>query len=671
MAAAPAPTLKRKHTDSDSTDTAAAASQGIKRQRVAFDNDVKVHIVQDWNEKGLELVREEVRRGIEKHVATGDNNSYDQIRHHFTLKPGAEDAPSTTLLKKYVIALTRSVTLLNRNCSSLVHAILDCQWLGRDEEFVNLYGKLLGSLMSAYGGYTGGVMRMLVSNFARLPASAGRLADHAIVRRDELESRNHTILKYLLRLVPSASGSLSSALSTGFPFPTENTKIHVAYISNLLRVTQYAPELKGEIIALVIERLVKIDVQFQVDMDELDEDLQESLLSETHQLPTQPDPVDDEDDESDSDSDETITPDERRLRELKELVNKTDLIMNMLFEYYHPIFATGTISEVDDAFEHLLIQFESTIVPTYRSRHTQFLLFHFGQASGSLIERFIAACAGIAFDKSRPQITRFAAAAYLASFVSRGAHVTKDVVRNVFCLLVAELDNLRRNHEPTCTGPDPRRFGGYYAIAQAILYTFCFRWRDLVELAPGEENLTDDELLWEGRQIRWISGIKTTLDLNIRSPLNPLKVCSPVIVQQFEHISRHLKFIYVHHLIENNKRVMVSWSVPSNGYGGIGERETALSAKKGDARHQLDAFFPFDPYQLPRSKAWVEGDYNAWKGIAGVDEEDNEDDEMGTHNGSDSESEEEEEDIDSDSDDEGVADDHDDFDDGTATDRSA
>ena len=61
---------------------------------------------------------------------------------------------------------------------------------------------------------------------------------------------------------------------------------------------------------------------------------------------------------------------------------------------------------------------------------------------------------------------------------------------------------------------------------------------------------------------------------------------------------------------------------------GAGRRENTLSNRNGEAHHQLDAFFPFDPYQLPKSKRWLEGDYMVWKGVPGMqdDVDDGEDD---------------------------------------------
>jgi RNA polymerase I-specific transcription initiation factor RRN3 len=41
--------------------------------------------------------------------------------------------------------------------------------------------------------------------------------------------------------------------------------------------------------------------------------------------------------------------------------------------------------------------------------------------------------------------------------------------------------------------------------------------------------------------------------------------------------------------------------------------------------YQLDAYFPFDPYQLPRSRRWLEGDYVEWRGIPGLDQDEDSD----------------------------------------------
>lgn len=76
--------------------------------------------------------------------------------------------------------------------------------------------------------------------------------------------------------------------------------------------------------------------------------------------------------------------------------------------------------------------------------------------------------------------------------------------------------------------------------------------------------------------------------------------------------------------------------------------ETAWDRKTGEAHHQLEAYFPFDPYHLPQSKRWVTSDYNEWRLPSGMrreadDEGDESEDSEGEESEVDDEDEEEEE----------------------------
>lgn len=223
---------------------------------------------------------------------------------------------------------------------------------------------------------------------------------------------------------------------------------------------------------------------------------------------------------------------------------------------------------------------------------------------------------------------RQSAAAYTASFVSRGNHVEASTVSLVFNVISERLTEYRNTYLPKCQGPDPHRYQVYYSLVQALLYIFCFRWRDLVanrsELptpSPPALSAAVDDYDDADEPPTFPSIIRTTFMDNVFCALNPLKVCSPGIVEQFASIARHLNIIYVFHLLEKNKRVRLSRLVALN------ERETALSARKDEDWQQLDAYFPFDPYCLPRSKRWLEGDYREWKGIDGLDNQNGEDSE--------------------------------------------
>ena len=427
----------------------------------------------------------------------------------------------------------------------------------------------------------------------------------------------HQAIRYILELSPVASRSLASAIPSLYPFETEKTRVHVRYVRNLLRLISYAPELKGDVLASICERLVKIDVQIQVAMDDLEEDKEDELL---HQIANDDAEIDKMEEEASDDesvvSDDSDDIEDGRIQLLRENLMKLDSLMAVLFDHYTTAFSDTDQTHVEDTFEQLLSSFTNTILPTYRSRHIQFLIFHFAQGSSDFMERFIGALAQVAFDKARPGFVQQAGAAYLASFVSRGMHLSADMVQDAVGFLGNQLDRLRELHETSMRGPDLRKYGSYYATAQAILYIFCFRWQDLI-IHPDGVSVDEDEAVYGETDFDWASNIKGILNRNIYSKLNPLKICSPAIVMQFAHVARQLRFMYVFPLLESNKRIRLShiFGTSSSEYRARNESGISFGSKVSDRVYQLDAYFPFDPYQLPKSKRWIEGDYKEWKSL--------------------------------------------------------
>ena len=152
----------RDEADMDCNADLVAPSPG-KRARVTFDPEIQVQVMDD-PEKGLALIQEEVRLGIERHKM-GDSVGYDRIKEVFTTNALADDAPSPATVTNHVVALISNVSLLSKPCSGLVHVILNGDWLGRDEAFIALYVKFLGNLVSAQSSYVTPVLKMLVAKF--------------------------------------------------------------------------------------------------------------------------------------------------------------------------------------------------------------------------------------------------------------------------------------------------------------------------------------------------------------------------------------------------------------------------------------------------------------------------------------------------------------------------
>lgn len=620
-----------------------------KRPRVQFDADVKMHdvgssektlMIRDRNqrlsngssEKSLGVIREEVRRAIHRHISGSDNEGYDRLKAIFTADPKRLDEdpfisyelPTHTSLKHHLMGLLSHVASLDRACNGLVQAVLDSEWLGRDESYVKLYIRFLGNLAAAQGTYLGTILKMLATKLGDVPRKTGRLPGYVPVQVSEIYTRVHMVLRHIMQLVPAASGTLLSILSTQFPFDTDPAKANIAYTRNLIRIIGYAPELQSDILALITEKLVKVDVQIQVDMEDFEDEVGEDLLHDVS--PDNDAALEDDDDNSSVASDELA--DETRVKTIKDNIHKVDGMIDVLFEYFATPFTSGSLNDKENALDLLLSHFQTIILPTYRSRHSQFLLFHFSQSSPTLVDRFASTCLQLVFNKLQPGILRQSAAAYLASFVARGAHISGEVVRDVFDLLTDHLNTLRMDYEGSCRGPDLRRYAPFYSTAQALLYIFCFRWRNLTTAAiEGDTADQVDDL--EPGQVTFPPNVKEILHQAIYSRLNPLKICSPAIVAEFARIAHHFQFLYVYPLLETNKRLRITAfrsisALTDPRYSQV-EREIRAG---DDLGYQLDAYFPFDPYQLPRSRRWLVGDYVEWRGIPGLDGKDEQDSEV-------------------------------------------
>ena len=576
----------------------------------------------DW-EAGPEAVHANVRRAFARR-AVGDSSGYEKIKSVYSGTNIDDEQITPKIMKHYTMALLANVSALTKSNSDLVHVLLKSEWLGRQEDYIAVFVRLLANLVSTQGIFLGEALQMLVGNLVATPPSSGKLSDQPTVSRSTIYSRTHKTLQYILQVMPSASRILSSALVNAFPHESDSCRAHVIYVQNLLRLVTYVPELREEVLRLVTERLVKIDVQVQLDLQDLAEEVGDGLVEKIPQTrPDRPDLMeeneafDDSDEESGSDEDEDEEdPDAQRTKDIIKDVEKMDAILDILFSHYEQVFTKTATEDQVGSLNNLLSHFVTVILPTHRSRHSQFLLFHFAQKSPGHIDAFVGACAQITFDKNQPAMMRQASAAYLASFVARGMHVTPPVVREVFDYLASELERLRQAQEPSCRGPDLRRYSSFYVLVQAMLYIFCFRWRDLEYTT--DDDFEDDEPEPYAHDHHFKPGVKEALSANVFSKLNPLKVCSPAIVNEFARLAHHLGIIYLYHLLEINKRVRLQQHA-GNAYGQI-NRETALSAKVNEDNQHLDEYFPFDPYHLPKSKRWIEGDYREWVGIQGLDE---------------------------------------------------
>lgn len=288
-------------------------------------------------------------------------------------------------------------------------------------------------------------------------------------------------------------------------------------------------------------------------------------------------------------------------------------------------------------FHTLLAIFDRTIIRTFKSRYTQFLVFWFASLDPEFSDLFQGMLVSKALlENDQPEVTRAASASYIGSFVSRASFVEREGARRVMRVLCEFLGNhldIYEAYVQSGTVPSTAHHGVFYAVSQAVFLIFCFRWRDFLE----EEQEADAEVVPAGK--KWMPSL-SVIQRVIISTLNPLKVtffifplvylnlqfflqiCSNNVVMQFARVSQAADFIYCYSIMESNKRSEFQTNSDNTNKS---ISTPAFFLGNSSLHAELNTFFPFDPYKLPKSNKYIEGIYRDWSSVA-IDEEDSDND---------------------------------------------
>ena len=176
-------------------------------------------------------------------------------------------------------------------------------------------------------------------------------------------------------------------------------------------------------------------------------------------------------------------------------------------------------------FHTLLAIFTRTILCTFKSRYTQFLLFWFSSRDTAFADLFLGELVAHALlEPAESEIARAAAASYVASFVSRANFIGVNEARGAVRVLCRFLEHDVDAYEASDSDVAP--LGVFYAAAQAVLLIFCFRWRDLVEGGGNDDEHEHEQDALAGPPKRtWIAELNVVQRV-VACPLQPLKVLS-------------------------------------------------------------------------------------------------------------------------------------------------
>lgn len=408
--------------------------------------------------------------------------------------------------------------------------------------------------------------------------------------------RLHLSLVQILELVPTAAFRLQHIVVQRMPHRTVEKQWLALYVENLLRLesSSLGGALGGQMLSLIVDRLVEIDVEIRWEDIVREEDSSKVFMFHMN--------LDDDDEAGVKDAEEGLSAADasgpgceakqqhgaiasRQAQNgplpitLDEVADKMDVMMDMTLEHLQRCVNNGHGNQV---FEALIRSFQTTILETYKSKFTQFLLFYMCSLSPATCgNTFASLLCDIFVSKSRPAQTRMSAAAYLASYLARANYLPLSVVLESvrrlleWCVSYAQLADDRRN--PSMSTADPLVHGVFYSACQAVMYVLCFRLRELTEdhkLKRVLRNLPLQEL--------------------VEHHLKPLNVCLPSVVEEF------VKQASIAQLVDcrawEDSREMAGSQI-SGSFGGEG---------------RLDMFFPFDPYLLRQSDRFIRPYFIQW-----------------------------------------------------------
>ncbi|CAD6904636.1 unnamed protein product [Tilletia laevis] len=207
--------------------------------------------------------------------------SYNQLIAQLRISTASRPSGSASLgqLTQWLSALTHHVSKLDhRNHAELVEAILAIPWPTLGPAISRAWTVFVCSLLSARPEWLGAVLEHAVrslgyySEWHELPLAA---APSYIVRsatRRHVYMRVHALLRSLLSLIPTLPTTLFPLLLANLPPKRSPSRTQGVYILNLLRVTEYAPELTEGLWAAVVHRVMSIDVEVQMDVEDLEDD---------------------------------------------------------------------------------------------------------------------------------------------------------------------------------------------------------------------------------------------------------------------------------------------------------------------------------------------------------------------------------------------------------------
>eukprot|EP00011_Vannellida_sp_DIVA3-517-6-12_P013545 CAMPEP_0114609784 /NCGR_PEP_ID=MMETSP0168-20121206/3264_1 /TAXON_ID=95228 ORGANISM="Vannella sp., Strain DIVA3 517/6/12" /NCGR_SAMPLE_ID=MMETSP0168 /ASSEMBLY_ACC=CAM_ASM_000044 /LENGTH=580 /DNA_ID=CAMNT_0001820707 /DNA_START=33 /DNA_END=1772 /DNA_ORIENTATION=+ len=504
-------------------------------------------------------LKKSISSALSKLATRGDRNEYLRLIKAMEVSPHA-----TRIL--WFRAFSSCVTLITQACSELVAVIIRYDFNG-DDTLNDTYEQLLRNLISSNRCFLEPTLRRLVAllvppNIEELP----------VEHKNYVDARVHHTIRQLAGIVPSVPSSLFQVLVDNFPHKSASVQLHETYVTSLFTFARSFPMLQDRIMAVVIERMIHIDVEIVVDSPQgdwssgdegdhvEDDDDDEVLLFDLE-----------EQDQGNEGAESVQAP-----AAMGEMASKLDVMMRICFQFLDECDKDAKVDS-SRVFHVLLEIFDHAVLHTHKSKFVQYLVFYQTHKSEIFVQQFMSYLLNKALSPDSSPLTKELCIAYAGSFVARSSFISTAIVQN--CLLALSRWAEEYIQHARSALPDPQAHRLFYVLCQTIFYILCFAAQRLLDAS------TKDEVTANFGLFRLV-----------QCKLNPLRVCNQVIVAEF---LATLEACRMDDLSAAACAVMAGPVPCPNSYD--------WQASEG-----MRLFFPFEPYVLRNSFCFVKSLYIDW-----------------------------------------------------------
>jgi hypothetical protein len=453
-----------------------------------------------------------------------------------------------------------------------------------------LLANFLIELVSANGCFLAASIKLLVHNFWYATDINTNVSS---VEKREVTGRNgrinmeqhsnvgivlHVTIYTLFEYVPLGKQILLPIIRKRFPHQSIDIKSQANYFTHILHMTRYFKEDLRSILNLVVERMIKLDVEiivddaFSSDDDEgMEEDEEKGQNLELQKIRSEEDIMfsmeeDDNDKFVNNYSNNNLKPNlghnsnHKNTKCKAMMVDKTAEILDVMMEIFiqylkHDLETSKSDREKTRMYVILQEIFEKTIIVTHRSKYVQFIIFWVGSLNISFAKSILSALFKKLENPAVHLYERRTCAAYIASFVSRAEYLDFPVVLYVLHQFVTlakvyinSLNNSNKKKSNFYTKSDANNndiamhalVGNYtnenngqmnvkkheifYCLCQSAFYILAFR---------GYESKQNEDQRRELQALKWGAILQN-------NPLEPLKYCLTSVSAEFLKIARVL-----------------------------------------------------------------------------------------------------------------------------------